>query len=66
MFIFLLQSLGKLKSGPFLDLSTGKPGKIALVYENGSKCPTNDKKNASTRIIFNCKPGPDQVKCLFI
>ncbi|XP_076077705.1 cation-independent mannose-6-phosphate receptor-like [Mytilus galloprovincialis] len=50
-------SLGKLKARPYNDTKTGK---ITLVYIHGNKCPSNDKQNASTRIVFNCKPGPEQ------
>lgn len=55
--------MGKLKSRPYNDTKTGK---ITLVYIHGNKCPSNDKQNASTRIVFNCKPGPEQVMHIVI
>lgn len=57
-FFCIFQSLGKLKNRPYKDKSTGK---IVLEYSHGSQCPHDPHKNASTRIVFSCNPGPDQV-----
>ena len=55
-------SLGKLKNRPYKDKSTGK---IVLEYSHGSQCPHDTHKNASTRIVFSCNPGPNQGQPIF-
>ena len=34
-------------------------GKINLIYENGSQCPSDPKRNISTRMTFECDPTSD-------
>ncbi|XP_056014073.1 cation-independent mannose-6-phosphate receptor-like [Ostrea edulis] len=48
-------SLGKARTRPQLDRVTKK---IYLLYDHGTKCPTNNSMNMTTKIVFNCKPGP--------
>ena len=54
--------MGKLKNRPYKDKATGK---IVLEYSHGSQCPHNPQQNASTKIVFSCNPGPDQV-CMML
>ncbi|XP_062610067.1 cation-independent mannose-6-phosphate receptor-like [Saccostrea cucullata] len=48
-------SLGKARTHPQLDPVTNK---IYLLYDHGSKCPTDATTNITTKIIFNCRQGP--------
>lgn len=48
-------SLGKARTRPQLDPVSNK---IVLLYDHGSPCPSNPTTNITSKIIFNCKPGP--------
>ena len=49
------KSLGKAVNPPF----RGFDGNIHMIYEDGSPCPTNSKKNIKTLIRFECDPHSD-------
>lgn len=51
----VFQSLGKARTRPQLDPVSNK---IVLLYDHGSPCPSNPAANITSKIVFNCKPGP--------